>query len=307
MNAAPAVHLHVHSEYSLLDGACKVDALAARAAELGMPALGLTDHGVLNGAVEFYKACRKHDVKPILGLEAYLCDDRTVRDSARYERNHLTLLARDGAGFKNLIKLSSLAYLEGFRSGKANVDLELLERHSEGVIALSGCMQSRFCQRLIEDRDSEAREHADQLINIFGADTSTSRCRRTGFPSRTRQTRGSSARREFGRPLVGDGGRPLPASRGLRHPLGAALRSDQIDAGRAEAALRHQRVLFEELAGDGRVVLRSGRRPCRRRSRSPSAARSSWSSATCCCRAIRCLTAASRATSCARWRNRGWS
>jgi DNA polymerase-3 subunit alpha len=154
VNAAPAVHLHVHSEYSLLDGACKVDALAARAAELGMPALGLTDHGVLNGAVEFYKACRKHDVKPILGLEAYLCDDRTVRDSARYERNHLTLLARDNAGFKNLIKLSSLAYLEGFRAGKANVDLELLERHCEGVIALSGCMQSRFCQRLIEDRDA---------------------------------------------------------------------------------------------------------------------------------------------------------
>ena len=90
-----AVHLHVHSEYSLLDGACKIEALAARAAELGMPALGLTDHGVLNGAVEFYKACRKHEIKPIIGLEAYLVDDRREREKVKYERNHLTLLARD--------------------------------------------------------------------------------------------------------------------------------------------------------------------------------------------------------------------
>ena len=153
MSTTGAVHLHVHSEYSLLDGACKIETLAARAAELGMPALGLTDHGVLNGAVEFYKACRKHDVKPILGLEAYLVDDRHEREKVRYERNHLTLLARDGAGFRNLIKLSSLGYLEGFRRGQANVDLELLERHSEGVIALSGCLQSRFCQRLIQERE----------------------------------------------------------------------------------------------------------------------------------------------------------
>src|SRR5688500_19274177 len=90
-----------------------------------MPALGLTDHGVLNGAVEFYKACRKHDVKPILGLEAYLVDDRLEREKVRYERNHLTLLARSGTGFRNLTKLSSLGYLEGFRRGQANVDLEL--------------------------------------------------------------------------------------------------------------------------------------------------------------------------------------
>src|SRR5215470_20032246 len=103
--SAGAVHLHVHSEYSLLDGACKLGALAARAAELGQPALGLTDHGVMNGAVEHYKACRKHDVKPILGLEAYLVDDR--RAEGRVEHNHLTLLAADDAGFRNLVKLTS--------------------------------------------------------------------------------------------------------------------------------------------------------------------------------------------------------
>src|SRR2546423_10707661 len=100
MPTSPAVHLHVHSEYSLLDGACKIDALAERAAAFGQPALGLTDHGVMNGAVELYKAGRKHGVKPILGLEAYLCDD--VRTEAvRFERNHLTLLARNAAAFRN--------------------------------------------------------------------------------------------------------------------------------------------------------------------------------------------------------------
>jgi DNA polymerase-3 subunit alpha len=120
-----AVHLHVHSEYSLLDGANKIDAMAARAAELEMPALGLTDHGVMNGAVEHYKACRAAGIKPILGLEAYLVDDRRAGQAPgqRVERNHLTLLAANDAGFRNLVKLTSAGYLEGFARGKANVDM----------------------------------------------------------------------------------------------------------------------------------------------------------------------------------------
>jgi DNA polymerase-3 subunit alpha len=199
-----AVHLHVHSEYSLLDGACKIEKLAARAAELGMPALGLTDHGVLNGAVEFYKACRKHGVKPILGLEAYLVDDRLEREKVRYERNHLTLLARNGAGFQNLIKLSSLGYLEGFRRGQANVDLELLERHSEGVIALSGCLQSRFCQRIIQEREQEARAHADDLLGVFGPENIYFEVQNNKIPEQDRANEGIvRIARELGRPLVG--------------------------------------------------------------------------------------------------------
>jgi DNA polymerase-3 subunit alpha len=162
-----AVHLHVHSEYSLLDGACKIDAMVERCAELGMGALGLTDHGVMNGAIEFYKACREHDIKPIIGLEAYVVDDHRIRDRVKYERNHLTLLARNGEGFQNLIKLSSAGYLEGFNRGHANVDMGLLERHAEGVIALSGCLQSRFCQRLISQQEREAREHAEELIWVL--------------------------------------------------------------------------------------------------------------------------------------------
>src|ERR671921_1034633 len=125
VSTSPCAHLHVHSEYSLLDGACKIDKLAARAAELGQPALGLTDHGVMNGAVEMYKACRKHDVKPILGVEAYLCDDANS-DAVRFERNHLTLLAENDEGFRNLVKLSSAGFLEGYKSGKPNVDMGIL-------------------------------------------------------------------------------------------------------------------------------------------------------------------------------------
>jgi DNA polymerase-3 subunit alpha len=200
--SASVVHLHVHSEYSLLDGACKIDAMAARAAELGMPALGLTDHGVMNGAVEHYKACRKHDVKPILGLEAYLVDDR--RAEGRVERNHLTLLAENDTGFRNLVKLTSAGYLEGFQRGKANVDAELLARHADGVIALTGCLQSRFCRRLVEDRPEDARRHLDDLVQIFGADDVYFEVQENGIPEQAKANDGIVRyARELGRPLVG--------------------------------------------------------------------------------------------------------
>ncbi|HEX2129454.1 MAG TPA: DNA polymerase III subunit alpha [Solirubrobacterales bacterium] len=200
--SASVAHLHVHSEYSLLDGACKIDAMAARAAELGMPALGLTDHGVMNGAVEHYKACRKHDVKPILGLEAYLVDDR--RADGRVERNHLTLLAENDTGFRNLVKLTSAGYLEGFQRGKANVDTELLSRHADGVIVLTGCLQSRFCRRLVEDRPEDARRHLDDLVQIFGADDVYFEVQENGIAEQAKANEGIVRyARELGRPLVG--------------------------------------------------------------------------------------------------------
>jgi DNA polymerase III subunit alpha len=196
-----AVHLHVHSEYSLLDGACKIDAMAARAAELEMPALGLTDHGVMNGAVEHYKACRKHGVKPILGLEAYLVDDRRVE--GRVERNHLTLLAASDTGFHNLVKLTSAGYLEGFSRGKANVDTELLARHSEGVIALTGCLQSRFCRRLVEGRPGDARAHVDDLAQIYGPENLYFEIQANEIPEQAKANEGIVRyARELGRPLV---------------------------------------------------------------------------------------------------------
>ncbi len=199
-----AVHLHVHSEYSLLDGACKIDKLAARAAELDMPALGLTDHGVMNGSVEHYKACKDAGIKPIIGLEAYFVDDRvTTPQAARYERNHLTLLASDDAGFRNLVKLSSAGFLEGFSRGKANVDLELLSAHSEGVIALTGCLQSRFCRRLVEGRPDDARAHVDDLVNAFGPDQVYFEVQRNGIAEQEKANEGIvKVARELGRPLV---------------------------------------------------------------------------------------------------------
>src|SRR5579875_2391659 len=96
-------HLHVHSEYSLLDGACKIDKLAARAAEFGQPALGLTDHGVMNGAVELTQACQKHGIKPLVGCELYMVDDHAARGPGRLERFHLTLLAENQTGYRNLV------------------------------------------------------------------------------------------------------------------------------------------------------------------------------------------------------------
>src|SRR5215212_4785218 len=198
-------HLHVHSEYSVLDGACPIDALAERAAALGQPALGLTDHGVMNGAVEHYKACRKHGIKPIIGLEAYFVDDRAT-EAVRYERNHLTLLAQSDEGFRNLVKLSSAGFLEGYRRGKANVDLDLLSRYGEGVIALTGCLQSRFCRRLVDDSPSEAREHVDQLIQVFGPDDVYFEVQKNGIADQDKANEQIvRIARETGRPLVATG------------------------------------------------------------------------------------------------------
>jgi DNA polymerase III subunit alpha len=198
-------HLHVHSEYSVLDGACPIDALAERAASLGQPALGLTDHGVMNGAVEHYKACRKHGIKPILGLEAYFVDDRAT-EAVKYERNHLTLLAQSDEGFRNLVKLSSAGFLEGYRRGKANVDLDLLSRYSEGVIALTGCLQSRFCRRIVDDSPAEAREHVDQLIQVFGPEDVYFEVQKNGIAEQDKANEQIvRIAREVGSPLVATG------------------------------------------------------------------------------------------------------
>ena len=205
MSTPPAVHLHAHSEYSLLDGHCKIEAMAARAAEMGQPALGLTDHGVMNGAVDLYKACQKHGIKPIAGFEAYFVDDvQGVKEKSKYERNHLTLLAESDAGFANLVKLTSAGFLEGFHRGKANVDMETLAAHAEGVIVLTGCLQSRFCRRLIEERDGDARAHLDDLIQAFGPEQVYFEVQKNGIAEQDRANEGIVRfARELGRQLVG--------------------------------------------------------------------------------------------------------
>jgi DNA polymerase III subunit alpha len=163
---APFVHLHVHSEYSILDGACRIPELAARAAELEMPAVGLTDHGSLAGAVQLFKATKGTGVKPVLGCEVYVADDRRAQ---RKGYAHLTLLARDNEGYGNLIRLSSLGYLEGYYY-KPRVDWELLQTHASGLIALSGCLSGRVCKALEESRPKDAAADLDRLAQIFGRD-----------------------------------------------------------------------------------------------------------------------------------------
>src|SRR5512133_967967 len=163
---APFVHLHVHSEYSILDGACRIPDLAKRAAEIEMPAVSLTDHGSLAGAVDLYKAARDEGVKPVLGCEVYVTDDRRAQKKGYA---HLTLLAGDNGGYANLIKLSSLGYLEGYYY-KPRVDWELLERHRSGLIALSGCLSGRVCKALEENRPRDAESELDRLAQIFSRD-----------------------------------------------------------------------------------------------------------------------------------------
>ena len=199
-------HLHVHSEYSLLDGACKIDALAARAAEFDQPALGLTDHGVMNGSVELFTACRKHGIKPIIGCEVYIVDDHERRAPGRLERFHLTLLAANPTGYRNLVKLSSRGFLEGYQRGKPSVDMAQLAEHGDGLIALSGCLQSRFCQHLISDRPDLARAHADELMTAVGPDNVYFEVQKNGLPVQDKCNEEIvRIAGELGRPLVGTG------------------------------------------------------------------------------------------------------
>ena len=164
MAQADFVHLHVHSEYSILDGACRISDLVARAAELEMPAVSLTDHGSMAGAVQLWKKTRDTGVKPVIGCEVYVSDDRKANTKGNA---HLTLLAADNAGYSNLIQLSSLGYLEGYYY-KPRVDWDLLERHSNGLIALSGCLSGRVCKALEENRPTDAEAELDRLAQTFG-------------------------------------------------------------------------------------------------------------------------------------------
>jgi DNA polymerase-3 subunit alpha len=177
-------HLHVHTEYSMLDGASRLDELVARAVGDGQPALGITDHGNMYGTLEFYAECRKRGIKPIIGTEAYMAHDHRSERPARRGRiddsggdteggqklyYHLTLLAETNAGYRNLIQLASLAFLEGYYY-KPRLDWELLERYHEGVIATTGCLGGHVLQALIKGDERGALERAARLQDIFGKD-----------------------------------------------------------------------------------------------------------------------------------------
>lgn len=167
------VHLHTHSDYSLLDGAAKVRDLVHLTKDMGMHALALTDHGNLFGAVDFYLEAQKAGIKPIIGIEVYIAPGRRqeripgtgIKDSS----NHLVMLAKDDVGYHNLIKLASLAYLEGFYY-RPRIDRELLEKYHDGLICLTSCLKGRVPQLLIQSREEESYRAASQLKDLFGAD-----------------------------------------------------------------------------------------------------------------------------------------
>ncbi len=161
-------HLHLHSQYSLLDGANRLDGVLAHARAAGMPAVALTDHGNLFGAIEFYQRARRIGVKPILGIEAYVAQgSRLDRDSQRRTNNHLVLLAENETGFSNLIKLTSSSFLEGFYY-KPRIDHELLREHSEGLICLSACLKGEVNERITAGRVDEAEIVVREYSEIFG-------------------------------------------------------------------------------------------------------------------------------------------
>jgi len=164
----PFVHLHVHTEYSLLDGACRLEALTERAAEMGMPALAITDHGSMYGAIEFYQACRGKGIRPIIGCEVYMAPrSRFSQEQQDRAVRHLVLLAENETGYRNLIKIATAAHLEGFYY-RPRADWELLEEHHEGLIALTACKQGAVGQALLEGGIEAAREELDRLVAVFG-------------------------------------------------------------------------------------------------------------------------------------------
>lgn len=164
------VHLHCHSHYSLLDGANRIPELVTRVKDLGMNALALTDHGNLYGAIEFYRECKAAGINPVVGYEAYVAPTgRRDREARRRGEAgfHLTLLAQNRIGFKNLVRLSSMAFLEGYHY-VPRIDKEILEAHSEGLVCLSGCASSEFSEFILKDQLEEATRLAEWFARVFG-------------------------------------------------------------------------------------------------------------------------------------------
>lgn len=200
------VHLHTHTYYSLLDGANPIDALAARAKAFGMPAVAMTDHGNLFGALEFYQTMREAGIKPIIGCEVYLLTKGSLRDrEARGGEgflSHLTLLARNNAGYKNLCHVSSIAHLEGFYY-KPRIDKATLAAHSEGLLCLTGCMNGEIARYLQYDDMASARQMMEWLLRTFGDDAVFVEIMRHGLAAQAKANPGLiELAHHYSRPLV---------------------------------------------------------------------------------------------------------
>src|SRR5512139_3568221 len=206
MAHADFVHLHLHTEYSLLDGACRLDRLVEKAHALKFPALAITDHGVLYGAIDFYRAAQEKGIKPIIGCEVYVAPgsrlDKKTTSGGRDVYHHLVLLAKDETGYKNLVRLATAAHLEGYYY-KPRIDKELLEKHKEGLVALSGCLASEIPDAILRDQLPKARQAIDWFKQTLGAENFYLELQNHGFPEQAKVNRQLIAwAKEFGLKLV---------------------------------------------------------------------------------------------------------
>lgn len=199
------IHLHVHSEYSLLDGACKINDLVDKAIQFRMPALALTDHGNMFGAIEFYEAAKSKGIKPIIGYEAYVAQNSRLDKESKNGKEtitHITLLVESDEGYRNLLKLTTSAYLEGFYY-KPRIDKDILKTHSRGLICLSGCMTSGINRCLINNRFEEALNVAKEYANIFGKDRFYIEIQNNGIKEQARLVSGAvEISKKLGVPMV---------------------------------------------------------------------------------------------------------
>jgi hypothetical protein len=255
-------HLHTHTEYSMLDGASRLDDLVAAAVADGQPALGITDHGNMYGVLDFYAACRLAGINPVIGTEAYMAGEsrheRPVRrgkvddtggdvEGGEKLYYHLTLLAESNQGYRNLLKLSSAAYLEGYYY-KPRVDWELLERHHDGIIATTGCLGGVVLQALLADDEERALKLAGRAPGPRPA------------PADAHQPRPGPHRPPARRALARHQRQPLhppPGLRGARRPV---VRADRRAHRRPQALqVRRGRALPEVGGRDARALLRAPR------------------------------------------------
>ena len=160
-------HLHLHTEYSLLDGACRIKPLMKRLKELGMRSCAVTDHGVMYGVLEFYRAAKAEGIHPVIGCEVYVCPDMNNKTSVTRDYSHLILLCENQKGYENLSALVSESWTRGFYY-RPRVDYALLKKHSEGLIAMSACLSGDLPKLLLDRRDNDARAMAQRYIDIFG-------------------------------------------------------------------------------------------------------------------------------------------
>lgn len=207
MSHAEFVHLHLHTEYSLLDGACRLDRLMDRAHELRFPSLAMTDHGVMYGAIDFYQAARNKGIKPIIGCEVYVAPgsrkEKKSSTGGRDVYHHLVLLVKDEVGYRNLVRLVTQAQLEGYYY-KPRIDKEILEANKEGLIVLSGCLASEVPDLIVREQLDQARESIDWFRQVFGRENYYLELQNHGIPEQDRVNRQLiSWADEFGLKLVG--------------------------------------------------------------------------------------------------------